>query len=117
VQFVIEYYVPTRVAPNPVLTADLVPLSRSGGSPAVGTQQHIDRGLMLFSRYFLVEFLTVTNRLYSVQYSPDLSSWQDAQPAVKGNGTRIQWIDDGEPKTVSDPDSVPARFYRVILLP
>jgi hypothetical protein len=117
VQFVIEYYVPTRIQPNPVLTADLVAQSRGGGSPAVGIQQHIDRGIMLPSRVFLVEFLTVSNRLYSVQYSADVQNWRDAQPSVRGNGTRIQWIDDGEPKTISDPDAVPARFYRVLLLP
>jgi hypothetical protein len=72
---------------------------------------------MLPSRVFLVEFLTVSNRLYSVQYSADVQNWRDAQPSVRGNGTRIQWIDDGEPKTISDPDAVPARFYRVLLLP
>jgi hypothetical protein len=66
---------------------------------------------------FLVEFLTISNRLYSIQYSSNLRSWKDAQPAVTGNGTRIQWIDNGEPKTESTPAATPARFYRVILLP
>jgi hypothetical protein len=109
--------VPTRVPPNPVLTADLVAPAQGGGSTAFGAQQHIDRGLMLVNSTFLVEFLTISNRLYSIQYSSNLRSWKDAQPAVTGNGTRIQWIDNGEPKTESTPAATPARFYRVILLP
>jgi hypothetical protein len=117
VDFVIEYYVPSRVPPNPVLTADLVAPSQGGGSAAFGSQQHIDRGIMLPDHTFLVEFLTVSNRLYSIQYSSDLRTWKDAQPAVAGNGTRIQWIDNGQPKTETAPSATAVRFYRIILLP
>jgi hypothetical protein len=117
VDLVIEYYVPSRIPPNPILTADLVPPPQGGGTAAAGTQQHIDRGIMLPNKTFLVEFLTVSNRIYSVQYSSDLVNWKDAQPAIVGNGTRIQWIDNGEPKTESAPSVTPARFYRVVLLP
>jgi hypothetical protein len=114
--FVIEYYVPSRVPPNPVLRAELV--TPGGGSVAVaGIGQHIDRGLRLADGSFLVEFLTVSNRLYYIQYSSDLTTWKTAQPAVVGNGTRIQWLDNGEPKTDSAPSTQAARFYRVVLLP
>jgi hypothetical protein len=72
---------------------------------------------MLPNQTFLVEFLTISNRLYSVQYSSNLTTWKDAQPAITGNGTRIQWIDNGQPKTETPPSTTSARFYRVILLP
>ncbi len=117
VDFVIEYYVPSRIIPNPTLHAQLVPVQEGGGAVAFGFQQHIDRGIWLPNQTFLVEFLTISNRIYSIQYSSNLTSWRDAQPPVTGNGTRIQWIDSGEPKTESMPSSQKARFYRVILLP
>jgi hypothetical protein len=28
---------------------------------------------------------------------------------------KAQWIDDGPPKTMSHPNTVPSRFYRVLL--
>jgi len=37
-----------------------------------------------------------------------------AQPAIVAPADRVQWIDDGPPKTVSPPASVSSRFYRVI---
>jgi hypothetical protein len=29
----------------------------------------------------------------------------------------MQWIDNGQPKTISSPAATPVRFYRVLLLP
>jgi uncharacterized repeat protein (TIGR01451 family) len=117
VDFTIEYYVPLAgVVPNPTLVADLVP--PGGAGPAVfGTGQHITRGLMLASRTFMVEFVSLTNRIYYIEYSGDLKNWKAAQPAITGNGTSIQWVDNGQPKTESAPAVTPLRFYRLILLP
>ena len=117
VDFTIEYYVTVGgVTPNPTLYAELVPAG-GGGAAVFGTGQHITRGLMLASQTFMVEFVTLTNRTYYIQYSSDLRTWKAAQPAVTGNGTTIQWIDNGQPKTESAPAGLNARFYRVILLP
>ena len=101
--FVIEYYVPSRILPNPTLHAQLVLPSTGGSTAADGQQIRIDRGLFLSDNSFMVEFLTVSNRVYVVEYSADMITWKNAQPAVIGNGTRIQWIDAGEPKTESAP--------------
>ncbi len=70
---------------------------------------------------FLVEFGTEAGRPYLVQYATSVEAFSSgsagirtAQPAVMGTGSRVQWIDEGPPKT----ESVPAdgsRFYRVIL--
>jgi hypothetical protein len=117
VDMVIEYANPFRVTPNPTLHATLVVPDQGGGAAATGIGQHIDRGVMLNNGTFLVEFLTMSNRLYYVQYSSDLMNWKTAQPAIVGTGTRIQWIDNGQPKTESAPSTQPVRFYRVILLP
>ncbi len=117
VDLVIEYADPFRILPNPTLHAALVTPEQGGGTAVFGIGQHIDRGVMLPNKTFLVEFLTMSNRLYYVEYSSDLRNWKTAQPAVTGTGTRIQWIDNGEPKTEIAPSLAPVRFYRVILLP
>jgi len=115
VDLIIEYCSPLRVTPNPVLQAQLVPPSTTASF--VGVQQHINRGLMLANHTFLVEFLSASDRIYAIQYSSDLVNWKSALPAITGTGTWIQWIDNGQPKTESSPDSVDHRFYRLIELP
>jgi hypothetical protein len=115
VDFVLEYYVPSRITPNPVLVPELVqPETRAN---AIGAGQHIDRGLHLPDGTFLVEFSSVSNRLYYIQYSRNLVDWKTAFPAITGNGTHIQWIDNGLPKTESSPATEDMRFYRLIVLP
>ncbi len=116
VDLTIEYLSPLRVLPNPFLRAELV--APAGPRPPLqGTFQHINRGLLLANRSYLVEFNTQSNRVYAVQYSDDLVQWKTAQPAIAGDGSWIQWIDNGEPKTEGSPAAAPARFYRLLLLP
>jgi hypothetical protein len=116
VDLMIEYYSPLRIAPNPALWAELVPPATGGGAALFGTLQQISRGLMLPNGTFLVEFLSTTNGVYSVEYSSDLKNWQSAQPSIGGTGTWIQWIDNGQPKTESAPQAAGKRFYKVISL-
>src|SRR4029077_13495712 len=69
VDFVFEYYVPSRVMPNPTLVPQLT--TPSGPASASGSQQHIDRGVLLPDKTFLIEFTSVSNSLYAIQYSRD----------------------------------------------
>jgi len=117
VDLLIEYYVPTRVAPNPTLVAQLVPLSGGGIGSVVGNGQNIERGVMLPNSTFLLEFSTVAGRTYYIQYSSNLVTWLTAQQPITGNGSRVQWIDNGQPKTDSPPAAQSARYYRLMLLP
>jgi hypothetical protein len=73
--------------------------------------------VVLPDKTVLIEFSSISNRFYNIQYSSNLSNWETAFPSIKGNDTRIQWIDNGEPKTESIPASQPRRFYRLLLLP
>ena len=116
VDLTIEYHSPMRVMPNPIIRAELVPPSPRPPL-AVGTFYRVNRGLVLGNRDFMVEFFSITNRVYSMQYSSNLLDWRAAHPAIAGDGNWIQWIDNGEPKTESSPADAPARFYRLILLP
>jgi hypothetical protein len=116
VDLVIEYYSPLRVAPNPVLSAELVQTNSGGSAALFGVPQHVTRLAMLSNKTFMVEFLSASNHLYSIEYSSDLKNWQSAVPSIAGDGTWIQWIDNGQPKTESSPAGTSMRFYKVILL-
>jgi hypothetical protein len=82
-----------------------------------GTALGFVRQVPLADDLFLVEFSTTLGRRYYVQYSSDMTNWKTALPAVMGTGSRVQWIDNGPPKTESLPSSESSRFYRIILLP
>jgi hypothetical protein len=113
---IIEYYVPSRVPPTPILVTEIVP----NLSPVTltGVPQKIARMVELKAdNTFLLEFSTLLNRSYAVQYSSDLVQWKTVVPTVTGNGSRVQWIDNGAPKTESAPSAAEKRFYRVVLLP
>jgi hypothetical protein len=69
----------------------------------------------------LLEFPTLTNFSYYIRYSDSLSDFsaQDntnsvirtARPAILGNGRKVQWLDNGLPRTENTPTN---RFYRVL---
>ena len=101
--------------PNPVFTVELI--SASAPPDPSGTVLEVDRALRLADGTFWVEFTTLSNRVYYLQYSGDVSAWKTALPAVSGTGHRVSWRDAGPPKTESAPQSVTNRFYRIILLP
>jgi hypothetical protein len=118
VDFVIEYYVTSGgLVPDPNLVVTLVAPDPGGTATLLGTGVHINRGIMLPNWTYLIEFATIANRQYVVEYSSDLKTWkQTQQPPITGNGSWVQWIDNGQPKTDSLPSSVNCRYYRVILL-
>ena len=72
---------------------------------------------MLPDGTFLLEFATMPGRFYYVQYTADFRQWHTSQPAITSNASRVQWIDNGQPKTLSAPSTEAQRFYRVIVLP
>lgn len=114
VELTAEYYVSDRVTrPTPRYEAHvaspLAPLIVETGRP------RIER-VVFRDRLALVEFNTISNRLYYVQYAPsaDSTNWATSLPPLRGTGQRVQWIDNGPPKTVSLPGPGTNRFYRVL---
>jgi len=83
--------------------------------PPTGPTQPIQPRLTLTNGYNLLEFSTRAGVTYYVQYSADLQMWKTAQPAVMGTGSRVQWIDDGPPRTESKPNQGTPRFYRIVM--
>jgi hypothetical protein len=66
--------------------------------------------------HVLLEFNSVPGQAYYIQYarSPGLV-WKTALPRVQGTGNRIQWIDNGLPRTESHPATEGSRFYRILV--
>jgi hypothetical protein len=115
-----EYFVPARLpinVPDSAYTAI--------GTPAVDLQvpvvppPNITRVVDLGAGGILVEFEAVLHRSYSIIYSGDgtFTNALLAQPPIVAPGDRVQWIDNGPPKTISHPTTSGARFYRVQLNP
>jgi hypothetical protein len=83
-----------------------------------GTPVKIERAFWLPDGTFMIEFSAVAGQVYSVQYSEDMRTWKTASPASgTSSANRVQWIDNGQPKTESFPSNRLCRFYRVITLP
>jgi hypothetical protein len=114
VNLIAEYYVSDRVTqPTPVYEAHVswpvVPVIAESGRPKV-------ERVLFRNNLALVEFNTISKRLYYVQYAPtaDATNWTTSLPPLAGNGQRLQWIDNGPPKTESLPGNATNRFYRII---
>ena len=67
----------------------------------------------------LLEFPTLSNRTYTVEYTTNLLStnWLAVQPALIAPANYTFWIDYGPPATLSQPTNSAVRFYRVFLNP
>ncbi len=98
----------TRTTPPAIiLNQNLVRITRPSDIPNAGFT-----GVLL-------DFPTLTNRSYYIQYSSLSDFTQTNQvrvvlPSVPGTGSTVQWVDNGPPKTESPPAAASARFYRVL---
>ncbi|MCX6879254.1 MAG: hypothetical protein NTW21_36440 [Verrucomicrobia bacterium] len=69
----------------------------------------------LASGNVLLEFNSTAGQSYHIQYTSDLAgTWTTVLPKIVGTGNRIQWLDNGPPKTASHPATTPTRFYRIL---
>ncbi|MDR3457692.1 MAG: ice-binding family protein [Verrucomicrobiae bacterium] len=114
VTFLIEYYRANRqTIPQPAfLVQETTPVTVTNTGPVMA----VDRSVQLAGR-FLIEFSAIPGNRYAVQYSSDLQTWQTAAPVITAPSNRVQWYDDGPPKTESKPATIGSRFYRVLALP
>jgi len=116
VDMLLEYFVPTRLpinVPNSAYAAyGSSPVNvLAGNAPAPNFTLITNLG----AYGVLVEFEAVLGASYTVFYSEDMTftNARAAQPAVIAAGSRVQWIDNGPPKTVSHPSTNPMRMYSV----
>jgi hypothetical protein len=118
VDFVIEYYRATRQAFTPPTYSPTITVP--GSSNPRGRIFSIDRTDLVQGDRMLIEFTAEVGRRYVVQYNTNAAStttWRTVDPAITAAANRVQWFDDGPPKTESPPGPVGNRFYRVVELP
>ena len=111
----LQYYVPDGRVPGPILS--VIWLQPANPTNATGAFGHIGRILPFTRGTFLLNFTTLSNRQYYIQYSTNLANWNTSLPALTGRGGVQQWLDDGPPMTLVHPTNTPSRYYRLLLLP
>jgi hypothetical protein len=110
IQFALEYFTLNRSA---IIRPDFTfLLGTQISAPTEGAVLESVRVVVLSAGVNLLDFATVPGAVYAIQYSDDLAVWKTVRPSVMAAGNRVIWIDEGPPKTDSDPTS--DRYYRVI---
>jgi hypothetical protein len=111
-ELTIEYYAVDRRTPQAQFCAK--PVLKSAPATQNGTAVKIDRAMWLADGTFMIEFQSVPGQVYTIEYCDDLRTWKTVTPSGTSDANRIQWIDNGPPKTESFPKQGSGRFYRVI---
>jgi hypothetical protein len=115
VTFSVEYFVANRTTiPNPTFAVVTTSFNLADISIELAP---IKRAVPWRNGWFLLEFDSISNSTYYVQYAPTpnvATNWQTAFPSIYGTGRRIIGLDGGPPKTDSVPGN--SRFYRLIRL-
>jgi len=113
VDLLLEFYVLIR-APLTSYTLEAFALPAINLAPPSTSGTNLSYSMS--SGGFMIEFPATIGRTYTIIYSDNLSfsNALTAQPVIVAPATRVQWIDNGPPKTVSHPTNTSARFYRVL---
>ena len=120
---ILEYFAPDHVTVNaPTLVGyntSAITNTLANTTPVDITATRFVTNTLFVTNVFLVEFPTKTNFHYYVQYANHAEDFtttnqvRTALPAVLGTGSRVQWLDNGPPKTDSLPTNG-GRFYHVL---
>jgi hypothetical protein len=117
VTFALEFYDVNRQPLSSTLTAVAIlpPNNSTTSSNSVAIiREFMDTRIPGDTR-FVIEFATIPGKIYTIIYSDDNgTTWLVATPSITANANITQWYDDGPPKTISKPESVVSRLYRVI---
>lgn len=112
VDILVEYFIPTLATPSPVVT-----VRNEAPTPQpdpTGTPLAITRVLNLGSRGFLIEWNSKPGSTYFVQYTDSTGKFVTVESPLIANANRVQWIDNGPPKTATHPSQASSRIYRII---
>ncbi|HTH46641.1 MAG TPA: choice-of-anchor D domain-containing protein, partial [Candidatus Limnocylindria bacterium] len=114
VSLILEYYRLSRATfATPAFEAvDTTPVTVAPAGIIIA----IDRSVRLDSGRLLIEFSTTPGHVYAIQYSSNLTNWVTVIPSVTAPSNKVQWYDDGPPKTESKPITG-SRFYQVVEMP
>jgi uncharacterized repeat protein (TIGR01451 family) len=117
VEFLLEYYVPTRVMALPTnFDGSLLGLPPAVIPLPTGTVLQLDNNSpFLYQGQSVIEFTSVPGDTYVVEYRDGSSApWLAAATPIVAVNNRTQWIDAGPPETVSIP-VFGQRLYQIVL--
>ncbi len=83
-------------------------LQRAGFGPLTSVATNLQ--ILPGQNAFLLDWVALAGRTYSVEYSPNLQTWFASPTGVVNESS---WLDNGPPATSPPPFAVPQRFYRV----
>jgi len=120
-RFTLEYYVSDGLASSLGRPGYVAEGSTLYGVTTLEGRRSIVPTLQVVPAGVVLEFPTLTNFSYYVRYSDSLTNFSaqntnsteilTASPAFRGNGRRVQWLDNGPPRTQAVPTN---RFYRIL---
>lgn len=100
---------------RPVYEIELLPVPEADA--ATGNEGiSVTRMMTLPGGDRLIEIASIPGATYAIEYGPDAATWSRVTPLVTATSQRLQWIDNGPPKTRSHPSEVTRRFYRFVLI-
>ncbi|MBC8126944.1 MAG: cadherin-like domain-containing protein [Gloeobacteraceae cyanobacterium ES-bin-144] len=100
---------------TPVYEIELLPIPETQPVSIAGDIP-VTRNQMLSNGDFLIEIASTPGVVYAVEYSHNMTRWTRIVPSITAPANRLQWIDNGPPKTASHPSTVAARYYRFALI-
>lgn len=100
---------------RPVYEIELLPVPETDAATATEGIP-VTRMMSLPGGDKLIEIASLPGATYAIEYAPDTTGWIRVTPPVVATSQRLQWIDNGPPKTRSHPSEVPRRFYRFVLI-
>ena len=114
VDLLLEFYMLMR---GPVTNVNLGAVAVPLNTFTIPTNAPIGiTNFFLSSDVFLIEFPATNGRTYRVIYADDatFNNALLAHPPIVAPANRVQWIDNGPPKTISRPPGAGSRFYKVV---
>ena len=112
----VEFFRPS-LDPNfsPQYEIELLPVPETEPASAT-TGIPVTRNQRLSNGDHLIEIAAIPGAVYAVEYSHDMTVWTRVVPSITAPANRLQWIDNGPPKTESHPTTVSSRYYRFVLI-
>lgn len=114
----LEFFFPTR-QPFGGLTFNVIEVPTASTPHTITGSTAISLTRQLPNTDMLLEFPATPGVRYTILYSTDVTFTTPlaAQPSIVAPGDRVQWIDNGPPKTALHPSLAPSRYYRVLRTP
>lgn len=116
-EFKVEYFSSRRsnTAFSPTISVTQVARPDQVAPPQGDTFQ-VEKIIPLADGSILLEWESVPGKRYQVEYSGSGTEWITSTGVVTASSNRLQWIDQGPPKTLTHPSQSGTRLYRVVEL-